>query len=252
MRIAFIGKGGTGKSVVAGTIARLLASEGERVLALDFDTMPGLAYSVGIAEPDLATLPESLGVRRKKKGWTLNRPILARTLVRRHAAAGPDGIRFLQLGKLPGGVKPGSTVAFRHVAETFREDDWHLVGDLAAGTRQGFFGWAGFADLVAIVAEPASAALVSARRLRRLAESMPHARFGLVATKVPDPDAVEEMRRAVNLPVWAAIPYDREVLGAERQGRPLLDASPCGPAARAIRELLGVLRDASRAPSEER
>ncbi len=57
MRLALVGKGGSGKSVVAGTIARLLAREGRQVLALDLDTLPGLAFSIGLGPVPDAGLP---------------------------------------------------------------------------------------------------------------------------------------------------------------------------------------------------
>jgi len=66
MRIASVGKGGSGKSTIVGTLARLLARDGEWVLALDVDTMPGLAYSMYDAASDapavraLPILSESL------------------------------------------------------------------------------------------------------------------------------------------------------------------------------------------------
>ena len=68
MRIAFIGKGGSGKSTIAGTVARLLARGGHPVLALDVDTMPGLAFSVGLGRIADAGMPEELGERREGKG----------------------------------------------------------------------------------------------------------------------------------------------------------------------------------------
>ena len=49
--IALTGKGGAGKSVIAGTLAGLLARRGHRVLALDSDPMPGLTMSLGAEEP---------------------------------------------------------------------------------------------------------------------------------------------------------------------------------------------------------
>jgi CO dehydrogenase maturation factor len=57
VRVAFVGKGGAGKSSIAGTFARLLAATGQPVLALDSDPMPGLAFSVGIANVD-AGIPD--------------------------------------------------------------------------------------------------------------------------------------------------------------------------------------------------
>ena len=64
MRICVVGKGGAGKSMVAGTIARTVARRGERVLALDADPMPGMARSLGTAdttEPLLADAVDFAG-----------------------------------------------------------------------------------------------------------------------------------------------------------------------------------------------
>lgn len=51
MRLAVVGKGGAGKSVITGTLARLLARRGCRVLALDSDMQPGLALTLGAHVP---------------------------------------------------------------------------------------------------------------------------------------------------------------------------------------------------------
>ena len=48
MKIAVAGKGGSGKTTVAGTLARQLAREGHSVLALDADTNPMLGISLGV------------------------------------------------------------------------------------------------------------------------------------------------------------------------------------------------------------
>ncbi len=48
VRIAVAGKGGSGKTTVAGTLARALGRRGEAVLAIDADTNPNLAVTLGI------------------------------------------------------------------------------------------------------------------------------------------------------------------------------------------------------------
>jgi CO dehydrogenase maturation factor len=56
LRLAVIGKGGTGKTVLSSTLARILARTGRKVLAADLDTNPGLAISLGMAATE-AGLP---------------------------------------------------------------------------------------------------------------------------------------------------------------------------------------------------
>ena len=48
MRIAICGKGGSGKSTIAGTLARQLARRGHKVVAVDADPNPNLGVSVGV------------------------------------------------------------------------------------------------------------------------------------------------------------------------------------------------------------
>nr|MDQ6928786.1 AAA family ATPase [Actinomycetota bacterium] len=48
MKLAMVGKGGVGKTSISGTLARLLARRGRRVLAIDGDPNPNLALTLGV------------------------------------------------------------------------------------------------------------------------------------------------------------------------------------------------------------
>jgi CO dehydrogenase maturation factor len=53
MKIAVAGKGGSGKTTIAGTLARVMADRGQRVVAIDDDSNPNLALTVG-ADPGMS------------------------------------------------------------------------------------------------------------------------------------------------------------------------------------------------------
>jgi len=95
MKLAVSGKGGSGKTSVAGTMARLLARGGRDVLAIDGDSNPNLAVTLGIAAERMDTLPTlSRDLLRRTNGGTE----LSATLdeIRRtHSVLGPDGVRLL-------------------------------------------------------------------------------------------------------------------------------------------------------------
>lgn len=241
MRLAFIGKGGSGKSTVAGTAARILARRQGAVLALDIDPLPGLAFSLGLGHIPDAGLPEDLAEREEGKGWVLKDEISAEALVDRYAIEGPDGVRFLQLGKMPGHVKPGSTTAFRHVVESFHRPGWSVVGDLSAGTRQAFAGWSSFATRLVIVSELSSSGLLTARRLRRMAETFPEAAIGLVINKAVGHDQAAERAAELGIPLWAVLPYDEEMAAAERSGGAPIDVAPNSRVVEAIEQFLQVI-----------
>jgi CO dehydrogenase maturation factor len=249
MRVAFVGKGGAGKSAIAGTFARLLARRDGPVLAVDSDPMPGLAFSLGVARSD-APIPAD-AVRERAEGedgprFRLRDDLSPVEAVRRYATEAPDGVRFLQFGKLggPAGDLVRSQSAFRQIVSGLREDEWSLVGDLPGGTRQPFFGWAGFARTIVVVAEPTAKSLLSARRLARLAlAKQPPESLVAVASKVRDPSDVDLVAERSGLEVVGSVPWDEALASAERDGRAPLDAAPDSPAVRAVTSLLDRLQE---------
>lgn len=251
MRVAFVGKGGAGKSAIAGTFARLLARRDRDVLAIDSDPMPGLAYSLGVAVND-ARIPDE-AVEERAEGdqgprFRLRAHLTPVEAVQRYAVVGPDGVRFLQFGKPRGhvGALVRSQSAFRQIVAGLPHDSWDLVGDLPGGTRQPFFGWAGFASTVVVVVEPTAKSILAARRLTRLGESEhPPDRLVAVANKVRDPTDVELVRERSGLPVIAAVPWDESLAAAERAGKAPLDAVPDAPAVQAVASLLDALEEES-------
>lgn len=245
MRIAFVGKGGSGKSVLVGTFARLLARRGERVLVLDSDVMPGLALSLG-AEPTDAPLPDdAVEESPDDRGprYRLRAGLGAAEAVERYALRGPDGVRLLQLGKL-GGTRSAigaGQYAFRQIATELPRDRWHLVGDLPGGTRQPFFGWGGYAETILVVVEPTAKSMLSARRLGRLTHTADAPRVVAVANKVREPGDPAEIAARTGLEVIGSVPEDEAVAEAERHGIAPLWHAPDAPAVHAVESLVDQL-----------
>ena len=95
MKLAIAGKGGSGKTSISGTMARLLARDGLRVLAIDGDSNPNLALKLGIPAErmdDIPTLPPDL-LRRTEEGVELTRTV--QEVCETHSLAGPDGVTLL-------------------------------------------------------------------------------------------------------------------------------------------------------------
>lgn len=110
MRLAIAGKGGTGKTTIAGTLARILAQRGRRVLAIDADTNPNLATILGVA-PDrvqsVTALPRNLIERRQSEDGTTKLVFTssADDVIEQYSARAPDDIQLLVMGKVDhGGV----------------------------------------------------------------------------------------------------------------------------------------------------
>lgn len=243
IRVAFVGKGGAGKSTVSSTFARLLARRGEPVLALDSDPLPGMPYALGIAVDD-QPIPDDVVVAGPDGGprWVLNSALDAETVVNDYAAVCPDGVRYLQFGNLWGHV--GAIQRAQHAwSQVVRELDphrWNLVGDLPGGTRQAMFGWAKYADVVCVVVEPTVKSLHSAARLLRLSEAKwAPAEIVLVANKVTGAADVAAIERRLGRVVAVAVPLDVDVGRADHVAVAPLDAAPSGPLSAAADDLVG-------------
>jgi CO dehydrogenase maturation factor len=135
MRVAFVGKGGAGKSAVSGTFARLLARTGRSVLAIDSDPLPGMAFSLGLPHDDAPLPDEAIEDRPEDEEgprYRLRAGLSAVDAVERYAATAPDGVRFLQFGKVRTDPRAlfRSQFAFRQIIRDLPVDRWDLVGDL--------------------------------------------------------------------------------------------------------------------------
>jgi len=65
MKLGIVGKGGVGKTTISALISQAYAEKGKRVLAIDTDSNPNLAYSLGLgtqAADDVPLLPRALVV----------------------------------------------------------------------------------------------------------------------------------------------------------------------------------------------
>ncbi|SFB56975.1 CO dehydrogenase nickel-insertion accessory protein CooC1 [Amycolatopsis marina] len=248
IRLALIGKGGAGKSALAGTLARILARRGERVLAVDCDPMPGLSLSLGLGVVDVRIPDDATEERPEGEDgprYRLRRGLSAERAVEMYAVPGPDGVRYLQFGKLRERTPQlmRAQFAFRQILDELSSSERTVVGDLAGGTRQPFFGWGRYAELLIVVVEPTAKGVLSARRLARLAsltagqERPGGQRVAAVVTKAGAPDDAALVTERTGLEVLAAVPWDRAVCDAERYGISVLDHAPGSPAVAAITAL---------------
>lgn len=238
--LAVAGKGGSGKSVIAGTLARVLARRGHRVLAVDSDPMPGLARSLGVDEPERPPLNDA-AAQGEDKRWRLKSGIGPMRAVQRFTTEAPDGVRLLQLGKADkDGLIPitASVNAFLHVVHRIEEprtlQTWTIVGDLPAGPRHPAAGFAPYARLYVVLLEPRSQSALTARRIARIAREHRGADVVFVANKLSGAADRRRAERLLGEPIAHVVPLDQAVAEAERVGVALLDAAPGSPAVEAV------------------
>ena len=233
VRVAIVGKGGAGKTMISATLARIMARQGRRVLAADLDTNPGLAISLGLGlGPDTAGVPTSLEEHAGAAyGWRLASGITPEEVVEQYSVVAPEGVRFLSLGKIDEPEKQASkqtVVAVRQVLNGFGEPDWDVLGDMEAGPTTPFERYHAFAEHVILVVGPAWRSALTARRLLPIIGDLP---VTIVANRFRDEPDHPGLEPAVR------IPYDADVAHAERLGVAPLDYCPDAPGVRAVEQL---------------
>ena len=234
MRVAIVGKGGAGKTTLAGTLIRILARRGRKVVAIDLDTNPGLAYAIGVPPVDDGLPEEAVEQSDDHKvawyGWKLASDLAPNDAVMRYAVEGPDGIRFLSPGKIDrdkDAVKRNIS-AVHQIARGFDAPGWDLIGDLEAGSTTPFEGYHKFAERALLVVTPGWTSRLMARRLLPILGDLPTM---IVASRFSNGNFDPDLTPDVN------IPYDENLAQADQVGRPPLDFCPDAPGVRAIEEL---------------
>ena len=92
MKLGIVGKGGVGKTTTSALLAQAYAARGHRVVAIDTDSNPNLAFNLGL-DPDAAdtlpVLPRSLVV------GTGDGAITPADLMREYGSATPSEVTLL-------------------------------------------------------------------------------------------------------------------------------------------------------------
>lgn len=97
MKIAVAGKGGSGKTTVSGTLARLLSRDGHSVLALDADTNPMLGITLGVGAEVTDSL---LGLRQAVDRGEVAHAFTVQDLVDRFGWDAPDAVRLVVASRI--------------------------------------------------------------------------------------------------------------------------------------------------------
>ena len=255
MKVATVGKGGTGKTTLAGTLARILAEDGCKVLAIDGDPNPNLALTLGMpsAEADqIKNIPPGvIDFREESDGSRkLYMTLSHQDLIGKYAAAAPAGIELILMGKPADGSAGSGCMCASHravrglIAEMSGYGEYTIT-DMEAGLEHLKRGTARNVDVMLVVTEPYFRSMEAAARTFVLARELKIPHLYVVANKVKNEDdqaAIDEFCRKHEMPQIGVVP-DEPLFGeAERLGLAPIDFAPDSAGARAIRAIAGKLR----------
>ncbi len=236
LKLAISGKGGVGKSTVAGTLARLYAADGRRVLAIDADPDANLASAIGFraqpprtiaSERELIEQRTGAKVREFGQMFKLNPEVadIAERYAVRHA-----GVDLLVLGAVrhaAGGCAcPESVLLKSLVRHIVLKREEVVILDMEAGIEHLGRGTAMGVNVMLAVVEPGRRSMETAHRVREMSAELGIRRFAVLMNKSLAPEAdcrwiATEFGEAA---VAGAIAFDARIAETDRFGIALADS----------------------------
>lgn len=248
MKIAFAGKGGSGKTTVSGTTARVLADEGHDVIAIDGDANPNLGTTLGLprdafdsGSPLTRDLLQLNGDNRGGNVSTLAHPL--DQIIEEHATQAPDGIRLLTMGRAQeagSGCMCSNHAAMRVIIREIDDAKQAVVLDMEASPEHMTRASTEHVQHMLLVAEAYFKSLETARRYHNLATDLGIPNVSVVANKVRpgDDDVVAEYCKSHGFNLIASIPHEPLFAEAEKLGAAPFDVAKDSPGVEAIRGLV--------------
>jgi CO dehydrogenase maturation factor len=250
MKIAFTGKGGSGKSTVAALFVNHLRAAGERVLAVDADVNVHLAPLLGVTAEPAAALSRPDNVRSVRGHLIGTNPLIAGVghfvattppgpgsqlvtlqendpVLARHAVTLDPRTRVAHVGTyeaedIGSGCYHGHLAILENLLSHLHlaAGDW-AVCDMVAGTDAFANSLHAQFDLIVVVAEPTPESVSVARRYRELAGAAGVADLlAVVGNKVTDEVDREYLTRELGAPPLAVLTSQAGLRRARQAGVP--------------------------------
>ena len=251
MKIAVAGKGGVGKTLVAGVLAEFLANKGFTVLAIDADPSPNLALTLGISAEEankIVPISENTPLIESKTQTGMpgvyNLAFSVEDIIEQYSVKTPHGVNLLVMGTVPyaggGCMCPANTVirALLHHLIVKRKEA--VIMDMEAGVEHMGRATAEHVDTMLVVADSSAKSLETAKKLQALAKELGIKKVFLVGNKVKNPEGsklVQEFAKDSGMFLLGLVPCDEQVVKADMKGETLLKNPKKSKAVSAIREI---------------
>ena len=237
MKLAITGKGGTGKSTIAGIMSHFFNREGFRVLAVDADPDANLASALGIPFEQSSSIIPISEQRELIKERTGANPREFGQLFKMNPSVGdiPErycidfrGIKLLVMGAVRKGGSgcacPESVLLKSLLSEIILARDEVVVVDMEAGIEHLGRATAGSIDKMLIVVEPGHRSIETAEKIICMGNEIGVQQFSIVGNKIQDAEQSEWLRQQFSGELIAGmISYHDTIRDADLSRKPLID-----------------------------
>ncbi|OPY69888.1 MAG: Light-independent protochlorophyllide reductase iron-sulfur ATP-binding protein [Syntrophorhabdaceae bacterium PtaU1.Bin034] len=232
MKVAVSGKGGVGKTTLAGVMARVLADKGHKVLAIDADPDANLASAIGITPEELRNtkplaqmrelIEERTGAKKGSFGAYFKLNPQVEDLPDRFSVS-RGNVKLMVLGTIPQGgggcFCPENVVLKSLLAHVFIERDEYLIVDMEAGLEHLGRGTTAYMDALIVVVEPGRRSFQTARQVKSLADDLGIKRIYVVGNKISNDSDLSMIREHLpDLPFLGSMTYNEKILEADKLG----------------------------------
>jgi len=230
--VAVSGKGGVGKTLIAGVLAEFLVRKGFKVLAIDADPAPNLALTLGIPREEankIVPISENRELIESKTktgfGGVYRLSFTVDDIIEKFAVKSPYGVNLLVMGTVrsagEGCTCPANAVIRALLQHLFVARDEAVVMDMEAGVEHMGRGTARHVDMMLIVADPGMKSLETVKKIYGLAREAGIKEAFLVGNKVAEKrgeESIREFATSNRIPLLGLIPYDDVLLKADMLG----------------------------------
>jgi CO dehydrogenase maturation factor len=232
MKIAVSGKGGVGKTLIAAGLARGFTERGLKTIAIDADSSPNLALTLGLSTEEarkIVPISENTELVESKTntGYSgvYRLSFTVDDIVQKYSVNTPLGVNLIVMGTVrsmgSGCMCAPNAVIRALLRHLIVERNEAVIMDMEAGVEHIGRGTAQRVDALLIVADANLKALETAKHIHDLATKAGMKHIYLIGNRVVDntqKEAITNFAQQNNLTILAFVPFDQKIIEAEMHG----------------------------------
>ena len=232
MKVAVSGKGGVGKTLIAGGLARGFAERGLKTMAIDADSSPNLGLTLGLKPEETRKIVpisenKQLVEDKTSTGYSgvYNLNFKVDDIVKQYSVPTPLGVNLIVMGtvySMGAGCMCAPNAVIRALLRyLIVEQNEAVVLDLEAGVEHIGRGTARQVDVLLIIADSNLKSLEIAKHIHDMAATAGMKKLYLIGNRVMNEtqkEAIQDFANQNGIEVLAFVPWDQKVIEADMLG----------------------------------